>query len=385
MTEATHPISCRSAGLGSWVSGTRCVTSATRCAVPHRLLERLDRALAADEQRHDEIREQDEIPQRNQRKHIGNRRFSQWLETCCSYVLSQASCDNHSALWQLLVHAATRRSTRRFTQSGAHMSRNPSATHGRSARAVAAALALLAAGVLAHGAVAAPSSGAERNIAVSLVQSATAVPLDGTFGYSGVVRYASRRRLRYRPVCKFAGRAASSSISALSMSPLPRKARTPTHSRVPWPGLDLPAGSYPVTFSLRATVDGSDVDTEVATELRIYDAHDRPVPVVLLAKVHARPMTDPSGNFDGRSWFTDGHTGARRDRLHLLSCLRGYGRDVSPSAVPPVTLEEWRRIASSGYTLASGTAYPQPTRYPSPTAQRSPGCSRRSRRVGSSS
>ena len=49
----------------------------------HRLLERLDRALAADEQRHDEVREQDEVPQRNQRQHLGDARGSRRAVTCC--------------------------------------------------------------------------------------------------------------------------------------------------------------------------------------------------------------------------------------------------------------------------------------------------------------
>jgi len=38
----------------------------------HRLFEGLDGPLAADEQRHDEIGEHDEVPQRYQREHVGD-------------------------------------------------------------------------------------------------------------------------------------------------------------------------------------------------------------------------------------------------------------------------------------------------------------------------
>ena len=41
-------------------------------ALAHGLLERLDRLLATDEQRHDEVREHDEVPQRNQGEHVGD-------------------------------------------------------------------------------------------------------------------------------------------------------------------------------------------------------------------------------------------------------------------------------------------------------------------------
>jgi hypothetical protein len=40
--------------------------------LPHRLLERVDRALAAHEERNYQVREEYEVSERNQRKHIGD-------------------------------------------------------------------------------------------------------------------------------------------------------------------------------------------------------------------------------------------------------------------------------------------------------------------------
>ena len=61
-------------GPGSWVSALLLGDERDVVALAHRLLERLDRLLATDEQRHDEVREHDEVPQRNQWQHVGDDR-----------------------------------------------------------------------------------------------------------------------------------------------------------------------------------------------------------------------------------------------------------------------------------------------------------------------
>ena len=63
------PIVKMSSGIGSLVFALRCAErkiSFRRGPLPHRLLERADRLLAADEQRHHHVREYDDVPQRQQ-------------------------------------------------------------------------------------------------------------------------------------------------------------------------------------------------------------------------------------------------------------------------------------------------------------------------------
>lgn len=235
------------------------------------------------------------------------------------------------------------------------MSRVISATRSRAVRVAAVAVALLVAGVLAHGATASPSPSARGNIAVSLLESSTALPLDGTLGYTGVAHLASaassvQARLQVHRGNKLIYQRTQYASSAEEGT------HTFSFSR-PLVGLDLPAGEYPVTFSLHATVNGSDISTEVTSVLRIYDVRARPIGVVVLAKVHARPLADPSGRLVVDP-ISPTATATREQVEHICAIAQADSASRISLALPPATVEEWRRIANNGYTLASGTVVP---------------------------
>lgn len=233
-----------------------------------------------------------------------------------------------------------------------------SALRDRASRTVMAAFGLLVAGVLGSIAIAAPSTRTPTQpVTVSLEQSSSAVPLDGTMGFTGVIRFAE----------------AASSVQARIQVHLPsgrlvyqrtqylttaeEGTKTFSFSRQ-LDGLGLDAGVYPATFSVYATVAGSDIATEVTVPLRVYDAEKPPVKVALIAKVHAVPMVSPDGGF-AVDPSSPAATSARDavDAISRLVLADPLARMTL--AIAPSTLEEWRRIATSGYTLGDGPAIPQ--------------------------
>jgi len=230
-----------------------------------------------------------------------------------------------------------------------------SAIPRRGVRVVAAAVVLLFLAVLARQAPALPSSD-KRPIAVSLASSATAVPLGGTFGFTGTVHvpaatsYVQARLQVHLP----SGRLV---FQRTQYEPTPKEGvHTYSFSR-PLEGLGLQSGSYPVTFSLQSVVDGSDVTTEVTTMLRVYDPKQTPVPVVLLAKIHTRPQSTPEGRFiiDPAS---SSATRARDEIDRIAAMVLADPSAKVSLSIAPITLAEWRRMAGSGYTLTSGTVVP---------------------------
>lgn len=236
------------------------------------------------------------------------------------------------------------------------MTRLFSAIPGRGFRVVATAVALLFLSAMVHQAVGAPSSSKAPDIAISLASSATAVPLDGAFGFTGTVvvpkatSYVQARLQVYLPDGKLV-------FKRTQYESAPKQGvHTYSFSR-PLAGLGLQSGSYPVTFSLRSLVNDSDVATEVTTMLRVYDPKQTPVPVVVLAKVHTRPLANPAGRFavDPASLTA---TRAREEIDRIAAMVLADPAAKVTLAIPPITIAEWRRIASSGYTLASGTAVP---------------------------
>ena len=246
------------------------------------------------------------------------------------------------------------------------MTRAYSARLGRAAVFAVAACLALALAALAHGALAAqqadPSS--DMGVAVSLVQSAAAVPVGGTMGFAAVIRLpagASSAQVRLQ-VRSIGGRLIYQRTQYAQTS------QEGTHTFAfnrPLEGLSMDPGTYPVTLSLSVDVQGSTVDTEVADAVRVYDPSKPLVPVVLLAKVHSRPLGGPSGN-----WAVDPAspvaTRAREEVDSIAALVSADPLARVSLAVTPVILEEWRQLASSGYTLASGTVVP-PTN-PVPTA-----------------
>jgi hypothetical protein len=240
------------------------------------------------------------------------------------------------------------------------MSHTASAIFGRAARIAAVALVLLGVVILAGAAIGAPQpvgNASDKSTAVSLEQSATAVPITGTFGFSGMVDFPKdasevRARLQVRlPAGKLVFQRTTYESTAEKGSHVYSFSR-------PLEGLELKTGSYPVLFSLTAYVGDSRVETQVASTLRVYDPKDPPVPVVVLAKVHARPLTDPKGRL-----AVDPASPAAtrpRDQVDRIAAIVSADRLARATlALPPVAIEEWRRIASRGYTLASGTVVPQ--------------------------
>jgi hypothetical protein len=240
------------------------------------------------------------------------------------------------------------------------MSRTASAIPGRTARVAAVASALLGVAILAGVAIGAPDpvgDVSDKSTAVSLEQSATAVPIAGTFGFSGMVDFGQdasnvRARLQLR---LSTGKLVYQRTTYESTAE--KGAHAYSFSR-PLEGLGLKTGSYPVVFSLSADVGDSRVETEVATTMRVYDPKDPPVPVVVLVKVHARPLADPRGRLaiDPASPAAT----RTRDQVDRIAAIVSADRLARVTlALPPVVIEEWRRIASRGYTLASGTVVPQ--------------------------
>ena len=153
-------------------------------------------------------------------------------------------------------------------------------------------------------------------LGASLESSSTAVPLAGAFGYTAHVRlsepasYLQTRLQVLRPTGKLVYQRTMVENSAPS-GPLSYSFGRELQ------GLDLKPGVYPVRLNVTAEVNGSTEETEVATELLIYDAKSTPVPVVLVARVHGSPLSDPRGRLRDRSVVGRGRGSPRRRRPHL--------------------------------------------------------------------
>lgn len=239
---------------------------------------------------------------------------------------------------------------------GAFMTRASSATFVRATCLAAVACALLGVSLGLSQATASPTSSADR-VAVSLVQSSTAVPLGGTLGFTGQVRFPSAASsVQARLQLRRQGRLLYQRTQYLDST---EEGLEKFEFERPLEGLGLDPGSYPVTFSLRATVGGSSVTTEVTRPLRIFDPKKPQVPVAIVAKIHARPMLDASA--EGFSVDPSSTAATRvRDQVDRISQIVLLDPEARISlAVPPIVIQEWRRMATSGYTLASGTVVPQ--------------------------
>ena len=234
------------------------------------------------------------------------------------------------------------------------MTFDSSAFPRRAVRTVAAALVLLAALVaLALRASAAPTTVPVTTLSASLTQSSTAVIAGGTMGFTAVIRlpaaasYMQARLQVKRPGDKVVFQRTAVLDNAIEGT------HTFSFSR-PLQGLGLAPGAYPVTLQVLATINGSDVETEVATQLRVYDPEAPQVPAVVIVRIRARPMTGSQGRYD-----VDPASEAKlRDDVDRISAI--IAEDPASRitlAIPPITLEDWRRIAN-GYTLSSGTVVP---------------------------
>lgn len=223
----------------------------------------------------------------------------------------------------------------------------------RAARLVAGLAILLGLAALASAAPAPHAiTDAPPPAVVALESSSTATPLHGTFGYTADIRL--NEPVSYLQV-RFQLHSGKDKLlfqrTQVSDSPSPGEHNF-SFSR-DLQGLGLNPGAYPVTVSITgSTVKGSDIATEVAAELLIYDPSRAPTPVTLVARI----VGYPAAGAGGRLLLDPATSTAARDAVMRVSELVIADPAAKITlAVPPYLLEEWRRYAG-GYTLADGTA-----------------------------
>lgn len=111
--------------------------------------------------------------------------------------------------------------------------------------------------------------------------------------------------------------------------------------------LDLRPGAYPV--EVQVTIEGPDGKLEdvVTGDLRIYDPAAGPTDLVMVAHLTGAPQAGPDGRFiedPGRD------TGTLAELERLVSAAETTDIPITLS-IPPMLLEEWKRI-SAGYEIA---------------------------------
>ncbi len=219
------------------------------------------------------------------------------------------------------------------------------------AAAVLAALTIVAAvkvtASAAPATVTRPSS-----LSASLESSDTAYPLTGTFGYTAHIRLddpASYLQVRLQVRRPDGGLVyqrthVSNGVAAGESSY--------TFGRE-LEGLELEPGVYPTVLSVDADIAGSTESTEVASQLLVYGTKQAPLPIVLVARVHAEPLSDPQGRFAVDPALVT----QREDVERIAQLVLSDPLTRITVAIPPVTLEEWKRI-TSGYNTVDGRAVP---------------------------
>ena len=225
----------------------------------------------------------------------------------------------------------------------------------RAVRLAAVAFAALAAGALliTHASAVTKPRTATRIFSASIEQSAAAVPVGGTIGLTAVIRLpeqASYLQARLQ-IKQNGGRLVYQRTKTLSQP------EAGVHSFAfsrPLEGLGLSPGTHPISLDIVTDISGSQVATQVTADLRVYDPTRPRVPVVLVARIDTRPLTDTSGHFV----VDPAVATATRDDVDTLatSVLTDPLARVT-LALSPLTLEEWRSI-TRGYTLASGASVP---------------------------
>ena len=119
-----------SSGVGSLVFAFFCAArKISLSALAHRLFERADRLLAADEERHHHVREHDDVPQRQERTHAAPGGFGHAWRSCRPIAQSyapderRANCrrglgaTESSCAWTPSASAAERSETRRLVRA----------------------------------------------------------------------------------------------------------------------------------------------------------------------------------------------------------------------------------------------------------------------------
>ena len=109
-------------------------------------------------------------------------------------------------------------------------------------------------------------------------------------------------------------------------------------------------------LSVSADLEGSTEETEVATELLVYDAKATPVKVVIVARIHGVPLSDSEGRLAIDPTSPEAEI-PRADVARIAALVIEDPGARIVLGVPPVLLAEWKRL-SAGYVLADGTAVP---------------------------
>ena len=190
-------------------------------------------------------------------------------------------------------------------------------------------------------------------IGASLIASATSVPTGGSFGYSSEIRLAQPTSYLEVQLQLHRPNGHLVYLRTQVANNVPAGLRRFSFERA-LAGLDLRPGTYPIDLSVRASVAGSTITTDVATELLVYDPAAKKQPVVLVVRVNGQPLSGPDGTF-----ALDPAIATRaRDEVDRISTFV----TTDPAAhvtlgVSPLLLTEWRVIAG-GYTASDGRQIP---------------------------
>lgn len=111
--------------------------------------------------------------------------------------------------------------------------------------------------------------------------------------------------------------------------------------------IGLDAGIYPVQLGIDVERAGETSRAVIPAGLYVYDPARKQLPVSIVARISAQPLTDPQGRFvSDPSRFTR----ARDDARYLADWVLNDANAKLTVALSPVMVREWLRIAS-GYQL----------------------------------
>lgn len=238
------------------------------------------------------------------------------------------------------------------------MTSSPSPSPSRAAILAFAACALALTAILAVAAslgtaTAAPSPG----VRASLETSAASMPATGTLGLTAVVSSAKTLPLlqvRFQLHTPDGHLVLQRTFTDYNVKAGSRRV---SYSR-PLADLTLPPGAYRADVIVRTSSDQAE-PLDLSETIFLYGVHSATVPVVLVARVSGQTMRDPQGTFVVDPSFD---TRAVDDAASAASLVITNPKLRMALAVPPMLLEEWRRI-SLGYDLStpSGIAKVAPT------------------------
>ncbi len=201
-------------------------------------------------------------------------------------------------------------------------------------------------------------------LTVSLEASAVAIPAGDPFGYtikvsaSEPVAYVQTRFQVYRPTGRLI-------FQRTRVENTFGPGATAYSFSRETDDLDLRPGAYPVEVTVKSTYEGETTETNLTTELLVYDPARPRVTAAIVARVSGQPLSGPNGKF-----LSDParYTAARDDVDRVARLVLSDERVTLTLAVNPLLLEEWKRI-SLGYEIAGPEGVEQvPADAPAPQA-----------------